>query len=1344
MTLFYRTQTYISPFFWSICLLLLSINTSTGKTMPEIADSDHVQNNVEMPPPPEECDYILELIDSFGDGWNGGVLTITVNGIATDYTLDNINDDGTFNAITVSIPDSASVQFEYQEGGFPTEVSYNFINPNFETIFSDGPGPATGLVFDEELICPTCIVPTDVMIDEIGAIYTDISWTPSSSPGQYLVQYGVQGMPLDSFTNFLVDGSSTTLSPLMENTTYEFYLTLFCEGGEMSPALGPFEFTTIWLNDLGIAAVLTPATDCALGNETVTVTITNYGQLPQTLFDFSYSVNGVPASIPMFTDGFFTDVIGLGDTVEIEFETMFDFSASGNYTIAAWTELEEEGNLSNDTAFLEIINIPVIADFPYFNDFESGDGGWAVDENGENSSWAFGNPAAPVISAAASGQNAWVTNLAGDYNVNERSFLVSPCFDFSTLTVDPVISFSINFDTETTWDGGWLEGSKDGGATWEKIGTIGSGDNWYNIENTNIDLGDVWAGDSDGWVNAEHILDGFAGEASSLFRFAFGSDGSVTNDGIGIDDIFISPPLANDLATESASVDASTDCGQFTETVIMEILNDGIETQTGFDVFYQVDNETPVMENVGALSLTAGMTGSYTFTQPFTFVEGTYSVKVWTNLPVDDNNSNDTTSFEVTVIPFVADYPYFVDFESGTGGWTIDDNSANPSWAFGAPDNNVISEAASGVNAWVTNLTGNYNVNELSFVVSPCFDFSAQADDPVINFAINFATETNWDGGWLEGSKDGGANWEKIGAIGTGVNWYTITNTNIDLGDVWAGNSGGWINAEHVLDGYAGEANCSFRFAFGSDGSVTLEGIGLDDIFISPPLPNDLAAINVDHTASSNCGSIMDSVILEIRNPGTLAQTGFDVYYQVDGAAPVMENVGALNIEPGETGIYTFTQTFDSRIFDNTFEVRGWVALSNEQNEANDSTDFSFTTITPDVLPLAVDFENVALPGGWTSTGFVDDGHNAPSFVLTSNLFEFNTDFEMVSFPIGPINAGDSLTFDYRYVDFPDGTGGTILGDNQMQVQISSDCGNTFNTVFTVDDGNHIASTDMANRTVDLDPFAGEYITIRIIATWAEGDYFLDLDNINIIGCPESLAIDADISPESEVGASDGGIFIDPLQGIGPYEYLWSTGDMTAVITNLTSDTYTVTVTDVNGCMDVSSFEIVVCPENLNIDGTVNNESSAGASDGSITVTPLGGVGPYEYLWNTGDETATLSGLTMGTYTVMVTDANGCSETIDYVIDIQVAVTDLDFISSLSLRPNPTNHSSTLFLEFETPVDVQVRLHNMLGQTLLEAQRTATQRANFPLDLSQYSSGMYLVTIQVGDKIHVERLILTP
>src|SRR5688500_2289149 len=97
-----------------------------------------------------------------------------------------------------------------------------------------------------------------------------------------------------------------------------------------------------------------------------------------------------------------------------------------------------------------------ISTFPYTQNFESGAGGWIA--GGTASTWVLGTPAGTVINSAASGTNAWKTTLAGTYNNNEQSSVVSPCFNFSTL-VQPIITLKIWWNMENNYDKAALQSS---------------------------------------------------------------------------------------------------------------------------------------------------------------------------------------------------------------------------------------------------------------------------------------------------------------------------------------------------------------------------------------------------------------------------------------------------------------------------------------------------------------------------------------------------------------------------------------------------------------------------------------------------------------------------------------------------------------------------------------------------------------------------------------------------------------------------------------------------------------------------------------------------------------------
>lgn len=173
---------------------------------------------------------------------------------------------------------------------------------------------------------------------------------------------------------------------------------------------------------------------------------------------------------------------------------------------------------------------------------------------------------------------------------------------------------------------------------------------------------------------------------------------------------------------------------------------------------------------------------------------------------------------------------YTQDFDSGAGGWFS--TGMGTFWEIGGPTGTFISDAASGSDAWVTNLGGDYTNDTLSYLESPCIDMSAATTDPTFSFSLIYQTQSGFDGAWVELSTDGGATWNKLGASGEGTNWYNSVSDQWWDGD--SGSAGTWLTASHVLTGAAGNASVRIRFAFQSNASVTFEGIGVDDVSIAP------------------------------------------------------------------------------------------------------------------------------------------------------------------------------------------------------------------------------------------------------------------------------------------------------------------------------------------------------------------------------------------------------------------------------------------------------------------------------------------------------------------------------
>lgn len=127
-------------------------------------------------------------------------------------------------------------------------------------------------------------------------------------------------------------------------------------------------------------------------------------------------------------------------------------------------------------------------------------------------------------------------------------------------------------------------------------------------------------------------------------------------------------------------------------------------------------------------------------------------------------------------------------------------------------------------------------------------------------------------------------------------------------------------------------------------------------------------------------------------------------------------------------------------------------------------------------------------------------------------------------------------------------------------------------------------------------------------------------------------------------GGNNGTATVNASGGTPPYTYAWSGGGTNTTKSNLTAGTYTVTITDANGCVFTAS-RIVTQPTLLTASITNTSVSCNGGSNGSATVTAAGGTPPYTYAWNGGGTSTTKTGLAAGNNTVTVTDANGCTRT---------------------------------------------------------------------------------------------------
>lgn len=143
-------------------------------------------------------------------------------------------------------------------------------------------------------------------------------------------------------------------------------------------------------------------------------------------------------------------------------------------------------------------------------------------------------------------------------------------------------------------------------------------------------------------------------------------------------------------------------------------------------------------------------------------------------------------------------------------------------------------------------------------------------------------------------------------------------------------------------------------------------------------------------------------------------------------------------------------------------------------------------------------------------------------------------------------------------------------------------------------------------------------------------------------------------------GDCNGVVQVVPNGGVNNYDYQWfdlsgsipgATGD---ILTNLCVGTYSVEITDLNGCTELISSVTVTEPASFDVSTIVNDANCFGDCDGTADITVLGGTAPYSFTWSlapgVGDGTANGSQMCAGSYTVLIEDAVGCDTTIQITI----------------------------------------------------------------------------------------------
>jgi hypothetical protein len=167
--------------------------------------------------------------------------------------------------------------------------------------------------------------------------------------------------------------------------------------------------------------------------------------------------------------------------------------------------------------------------------------------------------------------------------------------------------------------------------------------------------------------------------------------------------------------------------------------------------------------------------------------------------------------------------------------------------------------------------------------------------------------------------------------------------------------------------------------------------------------------------------------------------------------------------------------------------------------------------------------------------------------------------------------------------------------------------------------------------------FSGSAFTLGNVALMSQGQW--DMYAAHIYNFSATVPSTTSVSC---FGGNDGTATSSVVGGYSPITYAWNNSQTTSTATNLVAGNYTVTVTDGNSCVHSASVTVTE-PTPLVLTMTQQNVDCGAGIYGMAAVTAGGGTSPYTYLWNNSQTTSSINNLAAGTYSVVVTDANGCT-----------------------------------------------------------------------------------------------------
>ncbi len=589
-------------------------------------------------------------------------------------------------------------------------------------------------------------------------------------------------------------------------------------------------------------------------------------------------------------------------------------------------------------------------------------------------------------------------------------------------------------------------------------------------------------------------------------------------------------------------------------------------------------------------------------------------------------------------------FPYNEDFELNSGNWVS--GGVGDDWAWGAPAKAIIQTAGNGAKCWmVGGLNASfYNLNERSYLLSPCFDFT-NLQFPHIQFNIYWETESQYDGATFQYTTNNGATWNNVGTDSDPVdcmnaNWFnngniTALNTLASPKHGWSGTSLpangncaggngslGWVTAKHCMANLAGMPNVQFRFAFGA-GSIcnNYDGVAIDNITISEAAPNVADFV-------FNC-------------------TGNGLEYQFTNTSQLCPNIfnwsfgdplsGANNISNMANPTHTFTAPGSYTV---TLSVSGPCNFSSSIVKTITTLDLNIVSQTNTCWGSNTGSINATATGlnGQPIYTLQPGGANNNNGIFNNLAAGIYT--VSVTDAAGCVRSATTLLTSFPQVNWV-----SVAPNN-----ISCNGGNTggINALATGGNGPYLYHLEPVNLTNNNGTFNSLIVgTYTVTATDANG---CSISSTVVLSQPLPIVFQS-INLQNLACNNDGSgaINVSYSGGIGGLTYTLVPGGMTngnGQFTGINAGNYTIIATDATGCTQSTTVSLSQPPAIVISNLTTVQPGCNPNNDGVITVSAHGGIGGLSFSKGAAfGPDSVFSNLTAGTYTIVVKDATGCTQT---------------------------------------------------------------------------------------------------